>query len=263
MLGKLLKYNLKDSFKGLIVFYILAMFFSLLTRIFFGIENSFIMSIIASILSGVTISMIINILINNIIRVWVRFRQNLYGDESYLTHTLPIKKSVIYLSKFLNTVIILLISFLVIALTLFIAYYSKENIEMLKNILIPFEKAFDLKITGVLFAVLFILFLEILNMMQAGYTGIILGHRLDSGKIGFSVLIGFVSYMVTQVFVVAVVFIAALFNKDLMDLFFSNQITNFDSLKLILYIAMATYSAIVIILYFVNVKLFKKGVNVD
>ena len=46
MLKKLLKYDLKSINIVLIVFYLLSIFFSLLTRIFLSIENSFILNII-------------------------------------------------------------------------------------------------------------------------------------------------------------------------------------------------------------------------
>ena len=69
MLKKLLKYDLERSFKFLLIFYSLALFFALLTRIFFSIENSFIMNIIGEITSGATISMICSILINNLMRI--------------------------------------------------------------------------------------------------------------------------------------------------------------------------------------------------
>ena len=83
MLKKLLKYDLKDIFKLLIVFYILALFFGGMTRLFLSIENSVIMNIIGQVCSGACIAMMFNILINNLMRLWVRFKQNLYGDESY------------------------------------------------------------------------------------------------------------------------------------------------------------------------------------
>lgn len=129
MLRKLLKYDLENIYKILVVFYTLAIFFAILTRIFLNIENSFIMEIIGKICSGTTIAMIVNILINNLLRIWVRFRSNFYGDESYLTHTLPVKKETLYLSKFLTFIITLFTSFLVLGASLFIAYYSKENLE--------------------------------------------------------------------------------------------------------------------------------------
>ena len=110
MLGKLIKYDLENVNKILVIFYLLAVFFAVLTRIFFSIENSFIFDIIAKICSGTTIAMIVNILINNVIKLWVRFKYNLYGDESYLTHTLPIEKKTLYLSKIITSLITLLLS---------------------------------------------------------------------------------------------------------------------------------------------------------
>ena len=55
MLKKLLKYDLESIFKFLLIFYSLALFFALLTRIFLSIENSFIINIIGEIKSGETI----------------------------------------------------------------------------------------------------------------------------------------------------------------------------------------------------------------
>ena len=107
MLKKLLKYDLENIYKVLIIFYSLALIFGILTRIFLNIENSFIMNIIGQICSAITISMIFNILINNLMRLWVRFKNNFYGDESYLTHTLPIDKKTLYLSKILASFITL------------------------------------------------------------------------------------------------------------------------------------------------------------
>ena len=96
MLKKLLKYDLKKIYKFLIIFYSLSIFFGVLTRIFFSIENSLIMNIIGQICNGASISMMFSILINNLMRTWVDFKHNLYGDESYLTHTLPVEKQTLY-----------------------------------------------------------------------------------------------------------------------------------------------------------------------
>ncbi len=46
MLKKLLKYDLKDMFKFLVIFYSIGLFFAILTRLFLNIENSLIMNII-------------------------------------------------------------------------------------------------------------------------------------------------------------------------------------------------------------------------
>ena len=87
MLRKLLKYDLKWCYKPLIVFYGLALFFSVITRVVEQFPESVIFMLIDKICCGIVIVMLINILINNFIRAWVRFIKNLYKDESYLTHT--------------------------------------------------------------------------------------------------------------------------------------------------------------------------------
>lgn len=263
MLKKLLKYDLVYIFKGVNVFYILSIFFALLTRIFLSIEGSFIFNVIGKICSGVTISMIFNIIINNLMRLWVRFKNNLYGDESYLTHTLPIKKSTLYKSKIISAFITLFVSVLVIGISLFIAYYSKENLMILKNVLLPIANAYGGTIMQIILAALFIIFLELANGLQAGYTGVILGHKMNNVKVGFSVLYGFIAYLLTQVFVLLILFICALFNSDLMNLFNTTQIINVDILKFVLVLSIITYTITIVIGYIVNIKLFNQGVNVD
>ena len=263
MLKKLLKYDLQIINKVLIVFYSLSIFFAILTRLFLNIDNSFIMEVIGKICSGVTISMIFNIIINNLMRCWVRFKQNLYADESYLTHTLPVTKTELYLSKTLASVISLFISIAVITLTLFIAYYSKENLQMVKSLLMPLATIYNSTIVNILLAFIFICFLEIANGLQMGYTGIILGNRMGSAKTGYSILYGFISYIGSQIFVLLLTFIYALFNKDIMNLFYTVDSIGPETIKELIYLAIIIYSVTLIIVYFINLKIFKKGVNVD
>ena len=69
--------------------------------------------------------------------------------------------------------------------------------------------------------------------------------------------------MIMQVFTLLVVFIIALFNKDMLNLFITNSVVNMEMVKAILYITSGLYIVSLIIVYIVNISLFKKGVNVD
>ena len=93
MLNKLLKYDLKYMIKNMSIFYILTIFFSITTRILFNINQSIIINIIGQISVGCMFSMMVNTLINTVMRSWTRFRDSLYKDEAYLTHTLPFTKN--------------------------------------------------------------------------------------------------------------------------------------------------------------------------
>ena len=137
MLNKLLKYDLKYMIKNMGVFYILAIFFAITTRLLSLPEKTIMMDILVKISSGCVIAMIANIIINSMMRSWIRFRDSLYKDESYLTHTLPVTKNNLYNSKFLQTLIFFFVGFAMVLLTLFIAYYSKDTWNMIREYIRP------------------------------------------------------------------------------------------------------------------------------
>ena len=118
---------------------------------------------------------------------------------------------------------------------------------------------------GLVVVLFILLFLEFLNLLQSGYTGIILGHKFNSGKIGFSVLFGFITYIVTQLLVLLIVYILGLFNGNIMNLFLTTNldVINISVIKTIVLFAILIYLLLFVVVYIVNFKLFKKGVNVE
>ena len=265
MLSKCLKYDLKYIYKVLIVFYLLATIFAIFTRVLFSFDNSFMLHILALISSGTTIAFIINIIINSLLRVWVRFVKNIYGDESYLTHTLPISKSTIYTSKFLASIITMFTSILVIILCVFIAYYSKENLEILKNNLQFFATSMDSTTIKVILTAFLCLFLEFTMILQVGFTGLLLGHRSNNLKMAKSIVYGFLNYLFVGVISVLIIYIIGLFNPNIMALFNTNinNTLTVDIVKIALTLGICLYIVLIAIYYYIDIKIFKKGVNVD
>ncbi len=262
MLGKCLKYDLKYVYKLLIVFYLIDIVFACLTRIFFGFDNSSILKILGYIASSTTISFMFSIIINNLIRVWARFVKNIYGDESYLTHTLPINKRTIYTSKFLSSSITMLTSVLVILLCVVIAYYSKENLEVVKNTLQFFATTMNSTTIKVVLTAFFVIFLEFTTVLQAGFTGLLLGHRANNYKMAKSIFYGFLNYIFVVAISVLVIYIIGLFNPNIMALFSSNTLT-VDIVRQALILGICLYIVLISIYYYINIKIFRMGVNVD
>ncbi|MBR3844046.1 MAG: hypothetical protein IKM39_00900 [Clostridia bacterium] len=263
MLKKLLKYDLPYMFRYLAIFYTIGLVFALLTRLFLPTEQSFLLHLLGKICSGVVLSMVINIIINSTLRLWVRFKGHLYGDESYLTHTLPVKKSTHYLAKAFSGMVGLFVSVGVIGITLFVAYYSKENFELLKSILLPMEQLYNSSWAVILLAVLLILFLEFANVLQCGFTGIILGHRRNRAKAGLSVLFGGLAFMVNQTLVVAAMGVAALFSQNFRNLFATQQMITVETIKQVIILSIIVYTLLAVAMAAVNIKLLNKGVNVE
>ena len=182
MLKKLLKYDLKWTLKNLIIFMGLGTFFSIIGRILDLTTDSLFFDIISGICKGAALSLTISALVNAIIRSWVRMGSNMYKDESYLTHTLPVTRSTHYYSKCIHSVICVVLTVMVILLNVFILYYSKENMEILKSSLNMLASALDISAFGFIILVFFIVIAEALFIIQCGYFGIIMGNRHNTKK---------------------------------------------------------------------------------
>jgi len=263
MLTKLLKYDLKYMIKNMSLFYILSIFFAIITRILFSLNQTVIVNIIGQISVGCMFAMLANILINTMMRSWLRFRDSIYKDEAYLTHTLPVTKNEIYDSKFIQTLIFFIVGFVVIVISLFITYYTKDRWLMLKDLINTITTGLNFKTTLFIISMLVIIFLEIFNAIQCGFLGIILGHKRNNNKIGFSVLFGFIAYLLSQSSVLLSTFIVGLFNSSIMDLFKSNIILDASSFKLLVILAIILYILIIFLMSIICKKAFNKGVNIE
>lgn len=262
MLKKLLKYDLKWCFKPLVVFYLLACIFAILVRVIESFDQSLFLLIMDKICCGALIAMVINIIINCFMRNWARFIKNIYKDESYLTHTLPIARSQIYLSKVLTAIITLLTSFIVIVGVLAISSLNADTWTFLKNTLEQSAIYFNSSVFSLVFVMVITIFYEFLFMIMSGILGIIIGHRSNNLKIVKSIVIGFVIYTSLSLLSLLVLYCAGLINSDLMAIFESVNVSS-SAMKSMMLIAIVVYAIYNIGIYLVGNKLLNKGVNVD
>ena len=262
MLGKLLKYDLKWCFKPLIIFYILAIIFSIITRMIESVDQTLILLIMDKICSGVVIAMLINILINCLMRNWVRFERNIYKDESYLTHTLPVSKNKIYLSKILTAIITLFVSFIIIVICLAIVCLNDITWYSLKLSLEQSAIFLNSSPLSLIIVLIITIFFEFLFMILSGILGIVIGHRSNNMKIVKSILIGMGIYMGLSLFSLAIIYMAGILSPDIMSVFNNIKVSS-NSIKSIMIIGIFVYAIYNLIIYFVGNALLNKGVNVD
>ena len=264
MLIKLLKYDLKYMIKNMSVFYILSIFFAITTRLLSLPEQTVMITILSKISSGCMIAMIANIVINVMMRSWVRFRDSLYKDEAYLTHTLPVTKNDLYNSKFIQTLVFFFIGFVISLLSLFIAYYTQDSWQVIKEYIKTITVGFNMSTLFFISIAIALIFLELFNAIQCGFLGIILGYQRNNSNIGFSVLFGFIIYLVTQTLVLGLVFVYGLFDPTVMELFKSGTISiNVNAFKILAIVASIVYLVIIFSMSIVCKNLLKKGVNIE
>ena len=263
MLGKLLKYELKYMIQNMSLFYIPCIIFAVTTRIIFSIDQTVIIKIIGQISVGCLFAMVFSILINTVMRSWVRFNDSIYKDESYLTHTLPVTKNEIYDSKFIQTLVFFTVGFIIVILSLFIAYYTEERWELLKGIINGLSTSLNVNTTFFVIGFLAVVFLEAFNAIQCGFLGMILGNRKNNNKTLLSVVFGLIAYMASQIIVLILMFIIGMFNNNIMDLFTQEVLLTNSSIKLLIILAIIIYLIAIIVMNIISKILFNKGVNVE
>ena len=263
MLKKLMKYDLKFIYRSVWIFYVLLLAFSVIARILSECKQTIVIIVIYQIFRGAAFSMIFSGIINNTFGCWRRFRAHLFGDQSYLTHTLPVAKRTIYLSLFFTSVISMFTSVFCGVASILIMFGSKEKLELVKEFIQGIELAYGISAVGTIVIVAVLLFTQMCFVIQSGYTGLILGHRAQNGKLGKSVLFGFAVYYAFQVFALVALFVYALFEPKLMVSFTSNKIEDWSVMMGVMYGIATLYILGVVALGIVDCKLLKKGVNVE
>ena len=264
MLIKLLKYDLKYMLKNMIIFYALSIFFAITTRILLNMNQSIIIDILEKISAGCMFSMVANILINTMMKSWIRFIDSLYKDEAYLTHTLPVTKNDLYNSKFIQTFIFFFIGFAVILLSLFITYYSKNMWIVISNLINNITIGLNISVPFFVIISILIIFLETFNIIQCGYLGLILGYNKNNSKIGYSVLFGFIFYLIAQSLVLFLVYIYGLFDSSVMELFKTATINiDVNAFKTLAVLSSILYMIIITLTSIICKKILNKGVNID
>ena len=134
---------------------------------------------------------------------------------------------------------------------------------MLRNMINGLASGLNINTTMFVILVAVLLFLEIINAIHSGYLGMIFGYNRNNSKLGFSVLYGFIIYIISQSMILLQLFITGLFNSKVMDLFRSNVVMETSTLKLLLILAIIFYTFVILLMNVISVITFNKGVNVE
>lgn len=262
MLAKLLKYDLKWILnKVMWIYYVIVIIVAIAIKIVENVHQTLFLVIVDKILVGVFISCCISVLITCFMRIWARFIQNLYKDESYLTHTLPVTKNELFNAKVIASIISVIISILVIVVCVAFVYLNDATFEELRMMYDSLVQAYNGVIAAIfVIGLILIILLEMINAMMCGIFGIIVGHRKNDYKIVKSILIGLVSYIILATFTVVVL---NFISTNLLDEVVNDGFPSINTLKGMGFTALGLYIAYILGFYFISKKLLNKGVNIE
>ena len=261
MTKSLLKYDLKNMTKVLIYLYIIAVGLSGLTRLINIGSNIQTIAIIGYVFSGLTYSAIGSILVNTFVHILKVFVCNFYKDESYLTHTLPVSKKQLLLSKFLASLIVILASVFVCVLCFFILFYSPAFMQSIKGFISTAVAGFNLPVWVFVLLIIAVVFSQTCAIVSMAFSAVVKANtynhkRAIKGLLWFA-LYYFVSLMVTLLLVLLAFAVTGNISQFLATTLSQGAIIG------ILLVGLLAYVAYSFIFYFICQKLFGKGVNVD
>ena len=130
MILKLFKYDFMNIGKKLIPFYIVALVIGIINRFLLLTsdisrlerEENFLAMFGSPLLYFAYFAVVFGIFCMTVFVIITRYSSSIYGNEGYLTNTLPLKPSQIILAKLINFLIWIFISYFVIFVSLFILF---------------------------------------------------------------------------------------------------------------------------------------------
>lgn len=218
MLGKVLKYDLKSMGKSLFPLYAGLLGLALVLKfIGFIADNVSAFSFIYSIMFIFFIVLVIGGLFYTFFVSIMRYYKNLYSDEGYLTHTLPVSTGSLLFSKVFSSFIYIILSVIISFISIIIVLGFNDVFNVLKEGLEFFSLCFDMSVGTITLLAIFLLLLSYICYVLMVYTGISLGNMHSKNKITFSVVYTVAIYYVTQILGVLMLGIIFLINPDIMS----------------------------------------------
>ena len=277
MILKLFKYDFMNIGKKLIPFYIAALVIGVINRFLLLTSNisrmeregNFLAMFGSPFLYAAYFLVIMGIFFMTVFIIISRYSSSIYGNEGYLTNTLPLNPSQIILAKLINFLIWILISYFIIFVSLFILFpfdfflrnviYEPEFYEGLKKLT---KLIFSSKY-GFLFALQFIynFFSHIQNILML-FLSVAIANLFKSYKVVAGVIAFFLISTVFS-FIASIISFSVMENVNLFEMYGEFNPIVYNSLKNanIMSIIYSIVSSIV--LFFIIHYLHKHNLNLE
>lgn len=216
MLGKLIKHEFRATagYFGLICLGLIG--FAGLSRLFILLEEAFgffELPVMLSMLFYVIMAVAASVL--TLVLIIKRFYSNIYGDEGYLTLTLPVERRKLIFSKLLVSAVWVIAVALATICSILILSLSEETIYMLSQLFAQLSYMFDyifeyINISAVLLIIELVLMavIELFNGILVFYASVSIGqlfsgHRMIGSVLGY-LMISVVTNIISRVYIAAV-----------------------------------------------------------
>ena len=260
MLGKVLKYDLKALCRYLVPLYAVIFGLGIMTKLLSFFEKVSIINIIlglmiVALIFAVTFSFVLTGIFNI-----KHYLDNLFKDEGYLTHTPPVKRGTLLLSKVLASFITIVITFLVVIISLLIAFYQKGLFSDIIDL-------FNLDLGGLEFYK-FMIYMMVygligyLTTVLMVYASIAIGYSKNSNKLVSSVVWALIFYFGIEFLYLGVLGIVMFINPSFIASLEAESFLMIDLLNFFT-IFMVFTCLLGLIFYYISYRFMDKKLNLE
>ena len=261
MLGKLLKKDLNRNMRWMWILFVSTILVAGITRGFKELgESIMFFKILGIFFDSVFYSLVVNVIIQPFLRNFLNFTKSFYGDESYLTHTLPATKTQLITSKFLTAIIEITLGFACLVTSLLIMFYTPTMFDKL-GIFISIMFGSKLSVALVLTLFIVMVVVEFLMFISLIYFSIVIAYRSKERRVLKTFLLTLLMSLASITILSVVMMVVLAINGVKLT---SATLTLSSSVFTdVMITGIVVYSLIGMLFYFITRRAFNKGVNVD
>lgn len=261
MLSKLLKNDLKKNMRWMWIIFAATIVVAGISRGCKELSTTIsFFKILKIIFDSIFYSLAVNCILQPFLRNFYNFSRDFYSDESYLTHTLPATKSQLINSKYITTLIEMILGFISLILSLIIMYASPTFVTTIK-LLISTIVTGNISIFWTITLFIVLVIVEFFMFLSIIYFSIVVAYKTKEKRVLRTFLItagiAFASISILAAIMIIVLVINGV-SLSSTTLILSN--TAFVS---VLITGILVYLAISVLFYFLAKREFNKGINVD
>lgn len=261
MLSKLLKYDFRKNMRWLWIIFAGAILAAGITRGLSELGKSIAFFRVLSVLfDSIFYALVVNSIVQPFIRGFMNFSKSIYGDEGYLTNTLPVTKSQIINSKFIVTICEMVLGFVTLIISLLIRFWTPTMFTTLKYMLSSVITG-EFSIALVLILVILLIVVEFLMFISIIYFAIILAYKSNEKKVlkAFlytAIMAAAAGTILSMVMVVVMLICGINLTAETLEL-------NSSLFYSIVLTGICVYSIMIVLFYFLAKREYNKGINID
>lgn len=261
MFGKLLKKDLSRNMRWLWILFVATLGIAILGRGCKELGASILLfKILGIFFDSVFYALLVNVVLQPFLRNFLNFTKSLYGDESYLTHTLPVTKNQIINAKFVTALIEMALGFSVMVVSILIMFWTPTMFDSLA-LLLSFVIVGQFSIGGLFVLFVTLVVVEFVMFLSIIFFSIVVAYRAKEKRVLKTFLLtagmAFAS--------IIVLFIVILIVLTLNGVALTSATVTLTSTALysVLVTGIVVYFVISVLFYCLAKKIFNRGVNVD